>query len=152
MRKGVAAFSNASVSNLASMLFLGSPLVFLDGVGAHMLALSSSPCNVSDTVFRRRPALGLGVPVTFFLLSNDFLGLPLPLFAASGGVSSPRFKGTVMVVVCSVSRLAGDFLGEVPACSCPARSVSTVRRMRQGFVDLGDLVGELFFLAGGVLM
>ncbi len=99
---------NCGISDLTSTLFLGLPRAFFGGVVVTRLVLSGSYSWVSGVVFRLPFALGFGVPILFFGLSKDFLGLPLPRFATDGGVSSPPLRGTVIVVVRSARRLVGD--------------------------------------------
>lgn len=113
---------------------------------------SSSSSNLSGIVLRLPFGLGLGVPLLFLGLSNDFLGRPLPLFATAGGESSPPFKGTVIVVVCSVRRFFGELIRTFLVFSSLTCSACTVKRIRHGLVDgscFDGLVGDLLLLRDG---
>ena len=90
-----------------SRLFLGLPLARLGGVALTETGVSSCSSTTSGTVFLLAAFLGIGVPLLFTGASNDFRGLPLPLFPTSCGVSSPPFKGTVIVVERSMRRFIG---------------------------------------------
>ena len=105
-------------------------------------------------IFRLPAGFGFGVPDLFTGPSKDFLGRPLTFFSTAGGVSSPPFKGTVKVVVCSANRFMGDLFDP---CISSTGSAWTVRRIRHGLVDcvirLGDFPGEVLRVEfGGVLI
>ena len=134
------------------MLFLGLPLLFLGGEAIERLLRSSGLSNLSGMVFRRPFIFGFGVPVLFFGLSNDFLGRPLPLFSIAGRLSSQPFKGTVIVVVRSARRLAGEPSRGALGARSSNCSACTVNRIRHGLVGASlvvDLVGDLLFLREG---
>lgn len=102
-------------------------------------------------------ALGFGVPFLFAGASSDFLGLPLPFFTGDGDESPAPFKGTVVVVVRSVSSFVGGGFFEGVPLSMSSRSASTVTRIRQGLswfsVCAVDLLGEeeVYRIPGGVV-
>ena len=95
------------MSLVDSRLFLGLPLALFGGLAFTEKEVSSCSCTTSGTVFLLAFFLGIGVPFLFTGASNDFRGLPLPLFSTNCGVSSPPFRGTVIVVERSMRRLVG---------------------------------------------
>ena len=105
--KGVSARMDFDMSMADSRLFLGLPLALLAGVALIETGVSSCSSTTSGTVFLLAAFLGIGVPLLFTGASNDFRGLPLPFFSTSCGVSSPPFKGTVIVVERSTRRFVG---------------------------------------------
>lgn len=136
--------------SFGSIVFFGLPLGFLSGVAISLCASTSCFFGDSGMIFRLPPDFGFGVPDLFTGLLREFLGRPLPFFSTAGGVSSPPFKGTVVVVVSSVRHFAGDFSD---LCISSTGSAWTVRRIRQGLVDrvvcLGDFLGETLRIGCG---
>ena len=144
--------STLPISDLAGldpMLFLGLPLAFLGVVAAFVDRFCVVSSMSSCVVFFRPTAFGFGVPFLFTGPSKDFLGLPLPRFAAGGLEPAASFKGTVVVIVRASKRFEGEsgivFSG----------SASTVTLIRQGLTTLCalalDLVGDEEGLRRGVV-